>query len=82
MSVITQSTNRKALSVLAMMYVVIYHYALGSWSHASASQGHVYMWVCVYVSVTCQECQAKDFAGAVITQCIAFTGPQSYTRQH
>ena len=55
-------------------------YTLGSRSHVSASQGYVYMWVCV--SVMRQECHTKAFAGAVITQCIAFAGPRSYTRQH
>ena len=62
-------------TVLAMMYI---HWACGS--HVSASQGYVYMWV--YVSITCQECHTKVYAGVVITQCIALAGPQSYTRQH
>ena len=33
---------------------------------------YTYMWVRVYVSVTRQECHAKDFAGAVITQCMVY----------
>ena len=64
-----------------MMYVSL---CIGLVEPPSASQGYVYMWVSlrVYVSVTRQECHAKDFAGAVITQCIAFAGPQSYIKQH